>query len=338
MALAMAIVLAFVLGFAAHRASVCAVRAVAEFQHARTGFMAASIGKSMLWVILVTLPFFWLTAPSGPYLGGWALTGTAVLGGFLFGAGAGINGACAYSTMTRLADGEGRMMATVAGFALGVLVFVWLIGLGTVERPMPAQTQFGKVANWAVVILAVLGALAVYELIRLWRRRDTGVSLRDRLLAPKYRLSTAALLVGLCGAAIYLLFGSAGYTSTFEVVIEGALGTKEWPATGRWLLLLAVLAGMLASTLQRGSFRLDVRPRTDWLRNVGGGALMGLGAAMAPGGNDVLVLYAAPLFSPHALPSLAAMVVGIFGGLAFMKALFRVEMRVSCKNDCYVSG
>ena len=65
---------------------------------------------------------------------------------------------------------------------------------------------------------------------------------------------------------------------------------------------------------------------------------MGLGAAMAPGGNDVLVLYAAPLFSPHALPALAAMVVGIFGGLAFMKALFGVEMRVSCKNDCYVSG
>ncbi len=197
-----------------------------------------------------------------------------------------------------------------------------------------AVSTFGP----AVVILAVLGALAVYELIRLWRRRDTGVSLRDRLLAPKYRLSTAALLVGLCGAAIYLLFGSAGYTSTFEVVIEGALGTKAWPATGRWLLLVAVLAGMLASTLQRGSFRLDARPRADWLRNIGGGALMGLGAAMAPGGNDVLVLYAAPLFSPHALPALAAMVVGIFGGLAFMKALFRVEMRVSCKNDCYVSG
>ncbi len=153
MALAVAIVLAFVLGFAAHRASVCAVRAVAEFQHAGTGFMAASILKSMLWVILVTLPFFWLTMPSGPYLGGWALTATAVAGGFLFGVGAGINGACAYSTMTRLADGEGRMVATIAGFALGVLVFVWLIGLGTVERPMPAQTQFGKVANWAVVIL-----------------------------------------------------------------------------------------------------------------------------------------------------------------------------------------
>ena len=338
MALAVAIALAFVLGFAAHRASICAVRAVAEFQHAGTGFMAASILKSMLWVILVTLPFFWVTMPSGPYLGGWALTATAVAGGFLFGVGAGINGACAYSTMTRLADGEGRMVATIAGFALGVLVFVWLIGLGTVERPTPAPTQFSQVANWAAVIVVGLGALAVFELVRLWRQRDSEIRLHHRLLAPKYRLSTAALLIGLCGAAIYLLFGSAGYTSTFEVIIEGALGTKDWPATGRWLLLLAVLAGMVASTLQRGSFRLDVKPRTDWLRNAGGGVLMGLGAAMAPGGNDVLVLYAAPLFSPHALPALAAMVLGIFGGLAFMKMLFRVEMRVSCKNDCYVSG
>jgi len=52
----------------------------------------------------------------------------------------------------------------------------------------------------------------------------------------------------------------------------------------------------------------------------------------------VLVLYAVPVFSPHGLPTLAAMVVGIFGGLAFMKLVFRSEMRVSCKNDCYVSG
>ncbi|HET7714484.1 MAG TPA: YeeE/YedE thiosulfate transporter family protein [Bauldia sp.] len=338
MALAAAIVLAFVLGFAAHRASVCAVRAVAEFQHAGTAFMAASIGKSMLWVLLVTLPFFLLTMPSGPYLGGWALTATAVAGGFLFGIGAGINGACAYSTMTRLADGEGRMAATVAGFALGVFAFTQLVTLGTVERPVAAPTHFGQVAGWAVVILVVLVALALYELARIWRRRDRSLPFRDRILARQYRLSTAALIVGLCGAGIYLLFGSAGYTSTFELVIEGALGTRDWPATGRWLLLIAVLAGMLFSTLQRRSFRPDLRPRADWLRNIGGGVFMGLGAAMAPGGNDVLVLYAVPTFSPHAIPALVAMVIGVFGGLAFMKAVFGIEMQVSCKNDCYISG
>lgn len=338
MALALAIGLAFVLGFAAHRASVCAVRAVAEFQHARTGFMAASIAKSMLWVVLITLPFFWLTGPAGPYLGGWALTATAVTGGFLFGAGAGINGACAYSTMTRLVDGEGRMAATLFGFVAGVFAFVQLVSAGVIERPMTVHTRLGQLADWAVAIAVVLGLLAAYEAARIWRRREPEVSFRGRILARQYRLSTAALLIGLCGAGIYLLFGSAGYTSTFEVLIEGALGTRDWPARGRWLLLLAVLAGMFASTLQRRSFRLDLRPRTDWVRNVGGGTLMGLGAAMVPGGNDVLVLYAVPLFSPHGLPALAAMVIGVFGGLAFMKAVFGMEMRVSCKNDCYVSG
>jgi uncharacterized membrane protein YedE/YeeE len=337
-ALAAALLLAFVLGFAAHRASVCAVRAVAEFQHSGTGYMAASIGKSMLWVMLVTLPFFLLTSPAGPYLGGWALTGTAAAGGLLFGMGAGINGACAYSTMTRLVDGEGRMAATIAGFALGVVVFVRLVDGGAIARPVPAHTQFAALSEWAAVLVVALSLLAVLEIRRIWQRRDRDLSLRDRIIAPTYRLSTAALLVGLAGAGIYLLFGSAGYTSTFELVVEGALGARDWPPVGRWLLLLAVMAGMFASTLQRRSFRPDLRPRTEWLRNVAGGTLMGLGAAMAPGGNDVLVLYALPILSPHAIPTFAAMVIGIVGGLAFMKVVFRTEMRVSCKNDCYVSG
>jgi uncharacterized membrane protein YedE/YeeE len=276
--------------------------------------------------------------PEGPYLGGWALTLPAVAGGFLFGAGAGINGACAYSTMTRLVDGEGRMAATIAGFAVGVFVFVLLVGSGRIDRPVPAQTAIGTISGWTIVIVGALAVLAVVEIVRLWRKREPGVPLGRRILARQYRLSTAALVIGLSAATIYLLFGSAGYTSTFELVVEGTLGTRDWPATGRWLLLLAVIAGMLASTFERKSFRLDVRPRVDWLRNIAGGTLMGLGAALAPGGNDVLVLYALPLFSPHALPALAAMAVGIFGGLAFMKAAFGSEMRVSCRNDCYISG
>ncbi len=336
-ALIIALVLAFVLGFAAHRASMCMVRAVAEIRHSRTAYMAASMGKTILWIVLVTLPFFWLTLPSGPYFGGWQLTGWAAAGGFLFGAGAGINGACAYSTMTRLMDGEGRMAATVGGFALGIIVFTLLVDAGRLPAPTPAQTGVERLVPWAPLIIAVLAVVAVYEIVRLWRSRPRGIAVGRLILARQYRLSTAALLVGLAGASIYLLFGSAGYTSTFGVVIQGLFG-KTGPSAGRWLLLLAVLAGMLVSTLERRSFHLDLRPRTDWLRNVGGGTLMGLGTAMAPGGNDVLVLYSIPLLSPHALPAFAAMAVGIVAGLFMMRALFGIEMRASCRNDLYVSG
>src|SRR6266851_359440 len=124
--LAFAVVLALVLGFAAHRASICTVRAVAEIMSSRRGYMLASIGKSVLWVWAVTIPIFWLMPASGTGLNGWSLTGVAVLGGFVFGLGAAINRGCAFSTMARFADGDGKMLAAIIGFALGVLGFATL--------------------------------------------------------------------------------------------------------------------------------------------------------------------------------------------------------------------
>ena len=107
------------------------------------------------------------------------------------------------------------------------------------------------------------------------------------------------------------------------------------PAASRNILMLSVLAGMLVSTLQRGSFRLDWRPQRSWLRNIFGGALMGLGAAMVPGGNAALILYAIPSFSLHALPAFAALIVGAGAGLLAMKHFAGLDTRVVCRNDIY---
>ncbi len=103
--------------------------------------MAASIGKSVAQVILVTLPFFWLTAPDRPL--------SRRLGADRNGCSrrVPVRGRGGHQRRLRLFDHDaarrrrGRMAATVAGFGLGVLVFVWLIGLGTVERPMPARAE-----------------------------------------------------------------------------------------------------------------------------------------------------------------------------------------------------
>ena len=57
-ALVLALLFAVVLGFAAHRGSVCTVRAVAEAMHARTFMMFGSVVKSVLWIVAVTLPVF----------------------------------------------------------------------------------------------------------------------------------------------------------------------------------------------------------------------------------------------------------------------------------------
>src|SRR5207302_9956572 len=95
-ALIAVVALAAILGFATHRASICTVRAVAELMSSRRAFMLASVGKSILWASAVTIPFFLLSMSTPPQSGAWTLSITAVLGGFTFGVGAAMNGACVY--------------------------------------------------------------------------------------------------------------------------------------------------------------------------------------------------------------------------------------------------
>jgi uncharacterized membrane protein YedE/YeeE len=329
--------LAVLLGFAAHRASVCTVRAIAEYTHAHTGYMMLSIVKSSLWVFAVTIPVFFLLPQTAANIGGWQLTGMAMLGGLLFGIGAAVNGACAYSTMARMVDGEVGMLLAVVGFAFGVGAFVLLLGHQVLARPVATPGLVPAVLPYAGILGGLLVAWAIYELVRLWRTRPKDRSLRELVFSRQYRLSTAAMVIGLSGGTIFLLFGSPGYTTTFQQVVEGYLGTREWPAYGRAIVLGAVLFGMLSSTLQRGSFRIDWRPRLSWLRNIIGGFLMGFGTALLPGGNDALVLYGIPSLSPHAIPAYLALIAGITIALITMRALFGVEMRVACRNDMFIA-
>jgi uncharacterized membrane protein YedE/YeeE len=335
--LVFAVLLAMILGFAAHRASICTVRTIAEIMSARTGYMLASVGKSVLWVWAVTMPIFLLMPALGTGVGGWSLTVLAMVGGFAFGVGAALNGGCAFSTMARLVDGEGKMLATVGGFAVGVFCFVMLVEWQWLPRPAPAPALIGELVGWAIVPAFAFLGWAVYESVRLWRTRETGARFTDLVLAPRYRLSTAALLIGFSGALLFLAFGAFGSTATFGLIIEGTLGTRGWPPAVRWILLIAMLTGMLASTVQRGSFRIDWRPRRVWLLNLSGGMLMGFGTALAPGGNDVLILYGIPTLSPHALPAYMALAIGVAAGLMIMRLWLGVEARVTCRNDTFVS-
>src|SRR5262245_56659694 len=193
--LVLAVVLAMILGFAAHRASVCTVRAVAEIMSSRRAYMFASVGRSVLWVWAVSLPFFWLVPAAGTGISGWSLTVAAIAGGFVFGLGAAINGGCAYSTMARFVDGDGRMLAAILGFAGGVFGFMVLVGWNWLARPVPAPALVGHLLPWSSALTIAILIWALYEAVRLWRSRDAKTSLIKLLLAPRYRLSTAALLI-----------------------------------------------------------------------------------------------------------------------------------------------
>ena len=60
---------------------------------------------------------------------------------------------------------------------------------------------------------------------------------------------------------------------------------------------------------------------------------MGCGAAMIPGGNDVLILHGIPSLSAHAVPAFLAMLVGIAASLVGMHAVGWDIPRIDCKGD-----
>ena len=64
---------------------------------------------------------------------------------------------------------------------------------------------------------------------------------------------------------------------------------------------------------------------------------MGLGAAMVPGGNDVLILHSIPGLSPHAVPAYGAMIAGIAAVLITMRFVRGETMTVDCRGDICVA-
>lgn len=328
--------LAMVLGFAANRASICTVRAVAEVTSSGTTYMLRSIVKSVLWVLAITIPVAWLVPEAANNQLAWEFSSLTLIGGFLYGIGATLNGACAFSTLNQLADGRLRMLMTPLGFCLGVASYLRLTRSGELPLPHSIPPPTHELFPWTMAAAIGLALWCFYEIHNLWRTRPAGSRLEDLVLAHQYRLSTAAALMGLSNGVLYVLYGSWSYTSTLEHTVEHFITSGAWPWPIHWTLFCAMLAGMVLSTWQRRSFRIDWRPSLGWLRNLWGGTLMGVGAVLIPGGNDTLVLHGIPSFSIHAMPAYLAMLAGILVTLTAMRWILATGMRVDCAGDICV--
>ena len=108
--------------------------------------------------------------------------------------------------------------------------------------------MIGSALTVAMLLSLALLAWAIYELPRVWRNRPKHLRMKEMILSPQYRLSTAAIVIGITGALVFLLIGSPGYTITLQNIVQSLLGGNA-PSAIRGVLLLSVLAGMLASTL-----------------------------------------------------------------------------------------
>lgn len=330
--LLLALTLVVGMGFAAHRASLCTVRAVMEVMTSGTAYMLASFAKATLWTVAISgsLIVVFSIDPQPVYarLPFWS----ALVGGFIFGIGAAVNGGCSFSTLQRLADGELGMGFALSGMILGFLAMSqWLASLSqtSLQAIVPA---FQWLSAWSILLLAALWLWTLRELVHLWRARSAMGGLLDCLLASKYRLSGAAAVLGIGGGALYVTHGAWTYTNFLRAETASWLGAGP-PPVGQALLLAALLAGMLFSSWHRGALRLR-RPRLGELPlRLAGGFLMGLGGTLIPGGNDTLLLAAIPTFSPHAVAVYGALLAGVAATLSVMRWRTGALPPVSCLGD-----
>jgi len=274
------LLLAALIGFASHRASLCNVKAVAEVLEVRRAWMLASLAVAVLWSATVAgtliLALHWPVLAPLRRSPGWL----AIAGGYIFGVGAAINGGCSLSTLQRLADGELAMGVTLGGFALGVLLWTSFESRGVATMLVTTMSPWEAMRTLSKIVLAGLFLWALQEAVRLWRRARA-LSWANRLGAPVYRLSSAAALLGIAGGLLFALQGSWTYTYVLRTQIASAFGMAP-PMAWSAMLALALLAGMLASSMQRRSFALRLPQRRQFLGCFVGGTLMGIGGALLP--------------------------------------------------------
>lgn len=308
------------LGLSAHRAGLCTVKAVAEVMTTGRAHVLWSFLKASLWTSgILSLAAL---AGVGPMLGARPVTLLPVLGGVVFGLGAGLNGACSFSTFARLAEGHAVMAATPLG---------WMLGLAGMRALAPVAHPAPEVSALPLWIAVALIPWMLWEGGRIVRRLAAGGE--DGLGAHVWPLSLAVFVLAAANVGLLLLGRPWSFTATAICATGAADVVPCAHAESLWLVSLVAIAAMVSSALARGSFRWRrARPRAV-LRHLAAGALMGMGAAMIPGGNDGLILFGLPALSPHAAPAWTGIAFGILIALWAMRLAGMRVPPVRCEAD-----
>jgi hypothetical protein len=290
---ALVLLLAAVLGALLARHSLCALAGALALADGRPAALLAQLAT--LCAAGVALLALVLLLPERPRLpASEAVMLRVVAGGAVLALGAALNGACYLGTVFYLARGRLEYLATLAGIALAARwlpsAHPFLVAGAASLRSLPATT-----------LVAGLGAFAVGGVATGWllaRAPGAGEA------GPEGAGARAryAVLVGVVAACLYVRAPHFSYAAALGALARGdTLG----PDARVLAAPLAMFGGALLSNGWRHAFRAR-RPRIAALvRCLAGGAVLGAGAALVPGGNDLLLLWGAPGLAPHAAVALA---------------------------------
>lgn len=285
------------MGFAIQRGGTCMVAAVDEAVSERRCSRLLALAECSLWVsgLLALAGLFGATSH---YDQGYSAGSAAMAGGVLLGLGALINGACVFGSVARIGAGDWYFLLTPAGFFLGSSMHANLA--------LPAAHASGASAGSHVALgLVVL-------LLPLLVMRSAGLVAAARQGALPARLWSMHMATVIIGVAFVVLVLAAG-PWTYPEALYRTAHTGTLPRPGDLALFAALLGGAIVGGSKK-RVPLQWRPAAV-VSCLGGGALMGLGSAMIPGGNDNLVLVGIPMLQPYALLAIGAMTLAIATGL-----------------------
>ena len=299
------------MGYAIQSGATCTVYAVSELIEQRRATRLIAMLEAGLWVALVLTVagvLHWPRTVPPAY----SVSAATVAGGILLGLGATVNGACVFGSVARIGSGELGFAATPLGYWAGVIGHDRLIG-----QAEAGASQGAAALHLPAIVILAFGAYAVFRALRTihWTLTRPRTDSQPHLWHPY----EATLVIGVTFAILMIVAGAWTYTDALADLARGMSPAVGW----RLILFLVLLGGARLAGRRNG--------RSEWIApgagrvisSLGGGALMGLGGALIPGGNDGLVLVGLPYLMPYALVALASMALTIAVALGLGRRLTR---------------
>jgi len=288
---------ALLIGYTAQVTGLCMVRGVKDWIRGKWLRLIAILSSGFwIYLYLPLVPLSKMPSQLMSYNFHWSF----LLGGILFGLGAASNGACSISTATRLSSGDLKMLPTIVG---------WLIGWLLLEY---SGLQFNYIkysANNVWVCWIALGCLILATFLVYWRYRQ------------QWRMWNGIILVGVLAGLVFLLQPA---WSPSDFIRDWGLSIVRknpdmLPTFDRAAILITMLLGMTLGAWRHRRFHWVIPDYIAIGKHLASGTFMGVGAALALGGNDFQLLLALPAVSPAGYLATLGMLLGIRMGIALIK-------------------
>jgi len=301
------ILCALFMGVLVPRSTTCAVAAVLEVLDRGRAWRFGGFALASLSAMVFLWPIAWFTGLPIHFAPTITPSVLIFVGGLVFGAGAALNGACVFGTLTKILSGDTSYVFVLPGLWVGALV-MGVTGL-SVQPHMMATTA-----------LAVPSTL----LLMLWGTAVSLVGLMFWLFIRHGKSNKAWFMgaIGVIGGLLYTIHPAWNYSVAIHNFAQTILSAPQHMADGLlpWLVVAASLGGV-TSTVAAGTFKLKPPSLRGSAGALIGGFLMAFGLVMIPGGNDGLILFLLPSLSGSAALAYAAMNAGILGTLLLGRSL-----------------